>query len=163
MPNVRWSELAKHNLVSAIAQWGQYPPTLSIFLLLSAFMSQPAGASRTATVDKKTDEVQKPLVIRLRVDGERSDEKPTSPVGAAAADDATANADQRPPTNLRVTWDTSVVEPPANQRTSKSCCIYHKPRAFGESDSESCSDDSPDSDSDRDYGKGECRCRTALR
>ena len=34
------------------------------------------------------------------------------------------------------------------KKSSKCCCIYHKPRAFGESSSESSADDSDDGSDD---------------
>ncbi|KAF8987338.1 phosphatase inhibitor-domain-containing protein, partial [Cyathus striatus] len=47
----------------------------------------------------------------------------------------------------RVVWDDKVVDNEgAGRKSSKICCIYHKPRRFDESSSESDSDDS-DSDS----------------
>ena len=44
----------------------------------------------------------------------------------------------------RVTWEPNVRENP-EQRVSKKCCVFHKKRAFGESDSSS-SDSSDDDD-----------------
>eukprot|EP01061_Rhynchopus_euleeides_P020812 TRINITY_DN33812_c0_g1_i1.p1 TRINITY_DN33812_c0_g1~~TRINITY_DN33812_c0_g1_i1.p1 ORF type:complete len:122 (+),score=27.35 TRINITY_DN33812_c0_g1_i1:41-367(+) len=39
----------------------------------------------------------------------------------------------------RVSWDSSVKDSRSNMKTSKKCCVFHKRREFGESDSESCS------------------------
>lgn len=43
--------------------------------------------------------------------------------------------------DLRVTWDVKVKEN-KNQRSSKSCCVFHKKKLFGESDTESSSSSS---------------------
>lgn len=47
------------------------------------------------------------------------------------------------PTNeppRRVTWEGGIKEN-KNQRTSKKCCVFHKKRLFGESDTESSEDE----------------------
>jgi protein phosphatase 1 regulatory subunit 11 len=47
---------------------------------------------------------------------------------------------------------------------SKVCCIYHKPRAFGESsDEDSSSDDSDDSDHDHNHDKNGHHCHNHKR
>ncbi|KAK6083589.1 protein phosphatase inhibitor [Seiridium cupressi] len=51
----------------------------------------------------------------------------------------------------RVQWAETVVDNEGlGRKSSKVCCIYHAPRAVGESSSESSSDDSDDSSSDSD-------------
>eukprot|EP00906_Rhabdomonas_costata_P035088 RCo049320 len=60
----------------------------------------------------------------------------------------------------RVKWDSSVKDPNPNQRTSKRCCVFHRRREFGESDTESDSDDCS-SDSSHDDG-APCRCKTTF-
>lgn len=68
-----------------------------------------------------------PLVLRLR-----------------GAHDTSA----RPSTRRRITWAEDVVDNEGlGRKSSKVCCIYHRPREFGESSSE---DDSSDSDSSSD-------------
>lgn len=58
----------------------------------------------------------------------------------------------------RVMWDEDVVDNEgAGKKSSKICCIYHKPRQFDESSSSSSDDDSSDSDGSGDesaHGRG---------
>ncbi|KAJ7081864.1 phosphatase inhibitor-domain-containing protein [Mycena belliarum] len=52
-------------------------------------------------------------------------------------------------TRQRVVWDEDVVDNEGcGRKSSKICCIYHKPKNYDESSSE---EDSSDSDSDSDY------------
>ncbi|KIV84066.1 hypothetical protein PV11_06040 [Exophiala sideris] len=70
-----------------------------------------------------------PLVLRLR-----------------GAHDASATPSTRPGHRRRITWAEDVIDNEGlGRKSSKVCCIYHKPREFGESSSE---DDSSSSDSD---------------
>ncbi|KAL1953216.1 hypothetical protein VTO42DRAFT_3382 [Malbranchea cinnamomea] len=60
----------------------------------------------------------------------------------------------------RIRWAEDVVDNEGQgKKSSKVCCIYHKPRAVGESSSESESDDSSssDDDSDSEVDNGEAR------
>lgn len=73
-----------------------------------------------------------PLVLRLR-----------------GAHDATASSSSRGH-RRRITWAEDVIDNEGlGRKSSKVCCIYHKPREFGESSSE---DDSSSSESDSDSG-----------
>ncbi|KAJ6620003.1 phosphatase inhibitor-domain-containing protein [Mycena sp. CBHHK59/15] len=54
----------------------------------------------------------------------------------------------------RVAWDDDVIDNEGcGRKSSKICCIYHKPKNFDESSDE----DSSDSDSDSDYDDGRAR------
>ncbi|KAI0861447.1 phosphatase inhibitor-domain-containing protein [Xylaria cubensis] len=56
-----------------------------------------------------------------------------------------------PPSANRVQWADDVVDNEGmGRKKSKVCCIYHAPKAVGESSDESSSDSSSDSDSDSD-------------
>ncbi|KAI1745478.1 phosphatase inhibitor-domain-containing protein [Xylaria scruposa] len=56
-----------------------------------------------------------------------------------------------PPSANRVQWADDVVDNEGmGRKSSKVCCIYHAPKAVGESSDESSSDSSSDSDSDSD-------------
>eukprot|EP01063_Lacrimia_lanifica_P026086 TRINITY_DN3458_c0_g2_i1.p1 TRINITY_DN3458_c0_g2~~TRINITY_DN3458_c0_g2_i1.p1 ORF type:complete len:105 (+),score=30.99 TRINITY_DN3458_c0_g2_i1:70-384(+) len=58
----------------------------------------------------------------------------------------------------RVTWDANVKDSRPNMKTSKKCCVFHKPRPFGESDSESCSSDDEETKRDRPITCSRYRC-----
>ncbi|KAI0997756.1 hypothetical protein K3495_g10433 [Podosphaera aphanis] len=54
-------------------------------------------------------------------------------------------------TTRRIQWDESVVDNEGlGRKSSKVCCIYHAPRAFGESSDESSSSSSEESSADED-------------
>ncbi|ORY03946.1 phosphatase inhibitor-domain-containing protein [Clohesyomyces aquaticus] len=54
-----------------------------------------------------------------------------------------------PAETRHIQWAEDVIDNEGmGKKSSKVCCIYHKPRAVGESDSDSSSDSSSDSDSD---------------
>jgi len=58
---------------------------------------------------------------------------------------------ERDANDRRVTWSEDVVDNEGlGRKSSKVCCIYHKPREFGESSSESSSSSSSGSDNDSD-------------
>ncbi|KAJ7340870.1 phosphatase inhibitor-domain-containing protein [Mycena albidolilacea] len=60
-------------------------------------------------------------------------------------------------TRARVAWDEDVVDNEGcGRKSSKICCIYHKPKDFDESSSE---DDSSDEDSDSSLDDGRARPR----
>ncbi|TGZ85024.1 hypothetical protein EX30DRAFT_368143 [Ascodesmis nigricans] len=55
----------------------------------------------------------------------------------------------------RVKWDEGVVDNEGmGKKSSKVCCIYHRPRAYDESSDSDSSDSSSDDDSDRGNGGG---------
>lgn len=69
------------------------------------------------------------------------------------AEEATTSPEQqrlvlklkKPKTDKKVQWDESAVDNEfMGKKTSKCCCIYSKPRIFGESSSDSDSDDDDD-------------------
>mmetsp|Transcript_3213 Transcript_3213/g.4449 ORF Transcript_3213/g.4449 Transcript_3213/m.4449 type:complete len:133 (-) Transcript_3213:241-639(-) len=60
----------------------------------------------------------------------------------------------RPRRHITFTQDT-VDNEHMNKKSSKRCCIFHKPRAFGESSSDSDSSDCDDCDSDGDQAPAE--------
>eukprot|EP01064_Diplonema_japonicum_P019273 TRINITY_DN2796_c0_g3_i1.p1 TRINITY_DN2796_c0_g3~~TRINITY_DN2796_c0_g3_i1.p1 ORF type:complete len:109 (+),score=10.11 TRINITY_DN2796_c0_g3_i1:43-369(+) len=62
----------------------------------------------------------------------------------------------------RVKWDASVKDSRPRMKTSKKCCVFHKRREFGESDSESCSSDDEATKRDRPTrcSRKECICNT---
>ncbi|WEW55628.1 Type 1 phosphatases regulator ypi1 [Emydomyces testavorans] len=63
---------------------------------------------------------------------------------------ATTTEEEPPAEQRRIQWAEDVVDNEGQgKKSSKVCCIYHKPRAVGESSSES---DSSDSDSDSSDG-----------
>ncbi|KAF7305925.1 hypothetical protein HMN09_00746700 [Mycena chlorophos] len=65
------------------------------------------------------------------------------------------------PPRRRVVWDENVVDNEGcGRKSSKICCIYHKPRNFDESSSE---EDSSSSDSDADSSGDEYDARVAAR
>eukprot|EP01012_Entosiphon_sulcatum_P038093 TRINITY_DN49196_c0_g1_i1.p1 TRINITY_DN49196_c0_g1~~TRINITY_DN49196_c0_g1_i1.p1 ORF type:complete len:105 (-),score=21.02 TRINITY_DN49196_c0_g1_i1:10-285(-) len=61
--------------------------------------------------------------------------------------------------NRNVKWHQNVKDPNPNQKTSKICCVFHRRRSFGESDTESDTPD--DSASDKEDG-APCRCKTTF-
>jgi hypothetical protein len=62
--------------------------------------------------------------------------------GSRGNEDTAQNEDNRTTENVSVRWSDDVVDNEhMGKRKSKKCCIYHKPRKFGEwsdSDSDSC-------------------------
>lgn len=72
-----------------------------------------------------------------------------SPVGAPAAQDSATGSEL----HKQVSWEEGTLDnEDLGRRSSKVCCIYHKPRAFAESSSE---ESSSSSDSDNDEGAKE--------
>ncbi|KAK2573665.1 E3 ubiquitin-protein ligase PPP1R11 [Acropora cervicornis] len=79
----------------------------------------PGSTSKTVTVAEEatTSPTQQRLVLKLK----------------------------KPKTDKKVQWDESAVDNEfMGKKTSKCCCIYSKPRIFGESSSDSDSDDDDD-------------------
>ncbi|XP_005095168.1 E3 ubiquitin-protein ligase PPP1R11 [Aplysia californica] len=75
-------------------------------------------ATETVVVDK-SEEQESPPVLHLRL--------------------------QKPKNDHKVKWSTDTVDNEfMGKKKSKCCCIYEKPKVFGESDSSSSSDDSDD-------------------
>ncbi|KAB8670371.1 hypothetical protein FH972_026284 [Carpinus fangiana] len=72
----------------------------------------------------------------------------------ASSDPATQTTVQEPAQDeRRVQWAESVINNEGmGKKSSKVCCIYHKPREAGESSEEDSSDSSSDDDSDVDDG-----------
>ncbi|KAI9270665.1 phosphatase inhibitor-domain-containing protein [Phascolomyces articulosus] len=108
--------------------------------------SNPSHGSRTMTVngtqdhnDRENEDNNEEQVGVLRLRGDMSARRPRA-----------------------IQWDESVVDNEhMNKKKSKICCIYHKPRAVGESSSESESDSdssSSSSSSDSDSGKHGDHC-----
>jgi protein phosphatase 1 regulatory subunit 11 len=58
-----------------------------------------------------------------------------------------------------VTWDGEVKEN-KNQRTSKKCCVFHKKRLFGESDTESSGSEDERHGHNHKCSKEHCHCGT---
>ncbi|RDB29577.1 Type 1 phosphatases regulator YPI1 [Hypsizygus marmoreus] len=85
-----------------------------------------ADASRTVTITNSDTASPDGIVGTLRLRGSRS------------------------PSQSRVAWDEDVVDNEGcGRKSSKVCCIYHKPRKFDESSSEESSDS--DSDASHDH------------
>ncbi|CAB4374819.1 hypothetical protein RhiirA5_358235 [Rhizophagus irregularis] len=83
------------------------------------------------------------------VSSEEENELSTQPVGTLKLrGDGDGQSSGR-----KVKWDDTVVDNEGlGRKKSKICCIYHKPRAFGESsDEDSSRDDSDDSDHGHDH------------
>ncbi|GES97039.1 hypothetical protein RCL_jg5106.t1 [Rhizophagus clarus] len=109
----------------------------------------PAGrpetyGSRTMTIhpEEFTEEVGP-------VSSEEENDLSTQPVGTLKLrGDGSGQS-----SNRKVKWDDTVVDNEGlGRKKLKICCIYHKPRAFGESsDEDSSSSDSDDSDHDHDH------------
>eukprot|EP00760_Papus_ankaliazontas_P034098 PhM_4_TR6970/c0_g1_i1/m.70778/K17553/PPP1R11; protein phosphatase 1 regulatory subunit 11 len=59
-----------------------------------------------------------------------------------------------PPPERRVSWEEGIPEN-KDQRTSKKCCVFHRHRMFGESDTEEESSSGEDSDGE-DKRKHKC-------
>lgn len=81
----------------------------------------PGSTSKTVTVAEEatTSPTQQRLVLKLK----------------------------KPKTDKKVQWDESAVDNEfMGKKTSKCCCIYSKPRIFGESSSDSDSDNNDDDD-----------------
>lgn len=81
----------------------------------------PGSTSKTVTVAEEatTSPTQQRLVLKLK----------------------------KPKTDKKVQWDESAVDNEfMGKKTSKCCCIYSKPRIFGESSSDSDSDNDDDDD-----------------
>jgi len=97
---------------------------------------QPTGGSRTATVAPE----------RPAAGASSTNEEHEDPV---APRQGVLRLHGGPRSRPQVAWTEDVVDNEgAGRKKSKICCIYHKPRAFDESSSES-SDPSSDEDSDR--------------
>eukprot|EP01038_Epipyxis_sp_PR26KG_P010150 gene10150-13653_t len=80
--------------------------------------------------DSEIVQQQPQLIIRLRDESE------------SKADSSKADSKELPPA---VRWSNDTIDNEnLNKKKSKRCCIYHKPRAFGESDS-----DESDSDTEK--------------
>ena len=94
-----------------------------------------------------------------------------SPGTITTSDDAPVYTLRLTSTRPHVTWDESTVDNEGlGRKSSKRCCIFHKPREFGESSSESEIDDSDDdsdtddssSSSDEEYGRASVAGHAAL-
>jgi protein phosphatase 1 regulatory subunit 11 len=101
-------------------------------------------ASQSARPEQNTSD---PLPIRVPASG-------TLRLRAEATTEVTQTQQQAPAApERRVQWAESVVNNEGmGKKSSKVCCIYHKPREPGESSDE---DDSSDSDSDSDSSGGD--------
>lgn len=99
-----------------------------------------------------TAEAQQPLrprtVLRLRGDSQSHETTPSSDTDTSSSLRSEPHQSSR-----RVRWDENVINNEGmGKKSSKVCCIYHRPRALGESSDESSSSSSSDeSDSDDDY------------
>lgn len=92
-------------------------------------------ASNTTTITGSTSGEQQDSLVRIRLRGQ-----------------ADAEEEQRP--QRRIRWAEGVVNNEGmGKKSSKVCCIYHKPREVGESSSEESSDSSS-SDSDSSDNNG---------
>ncbi|CDS13779.1 hypothetical protein LRAMOSA05953 [Lichtheimia ramosa] len=109
-----------------------HPPTST---RMAERTSSPSHGSRTITIDptqedyadENTDSGEDDVGI-LRLRGDMSARRPRA-----------------------IQWDESVVDNEhMNKKKSKICCIYHRPRAVGESSDEESSSDSSSSSSDSD-------------
>eukprot|EP00911_Craspedida_sp_UC1_P001485 UC1_evm3s1122 len=75
--------------------------------------------------------------------GQHNGEANTISSGATAARIVIVPGDG--PRNPRLRWAEGTIDNEhLGRKSSKSCCVYHKPRAFGESSTESSSDESGD-------------------
>ncbi|KAF9738671.1 hypothetical protein PMIN06_001916 [Paraphaeosphaeria minitans] len=82
----------------------------------------------------------------------------TQPVLRLQATSGTLRLRAEPVEQRRIQWAEDVVDNEGmGKKSSKVCCIYHKPREVGESSDESSSDSSSDSDSDSEPDNGEAR------
>ncbi|KAI9310369.1 phosphatase inhibitor-domain-containing protein [Dichotomocladium elegans] len=107
----------------------------------------PTHGSRTITLDREDEDQSR---------SEQSDERDDEVGVLRLHGDMTA---RRPRV---IQWDDSVVDNEhLNKKKSKICCIYHKPRAVGESSDEESSDasssSSSSSDGDSDIGSANDR------
>ncbi|OKL60350.1 hypothetical protein UA08_04369 [Talaromyces atroroseus] len=110
-----------------------------------------AGGTGSTTTEEEPSTATLPRTLRLRGESEVTDTDSSS-------------LEQQSANSRRVRWDENVVNNEGmGKKSSKVCCIYHRPRALDESssessDSESSSDDS-DTDDDRDTRSGQRRRR----
>ncbi|KAK7191078.1 hypothetical protein DPSP01_007751 [Paraphaeosphaeria sporulosa] len=82
----------------------------------------------------------------------------THPVLRLQAASGTLRLRAEPVEQRHIQWAEDVVDNEGmGKKSSKVCCIYHKPREVGESSDESSSDSSSDSDSDSEPDNGEAR------
>lgn len=118
---------------------------------MSRSRQQLSAGGTSSTVERLAPQHGDPQ--SLRVSGTlrlRADDEPT-------ADNNEANGPTR-----RIRWSEDVVDNEGmGKKSSKVCCIYHKPRQIGESSSESDSSDSDSSDSDHDTEPGDRQNRSA--
>ncbi|KAF7337024.1 Protein phosphatase inhibitor containing protein [Mycena venus] len=107
--------------------------------------SAPGDGSRTITVtNTPTNEDAS--------DGAPNDNSQPAPVGALHLRGGVRR------TRQRVAWDEDVVDNEGcGRKSSKICCIYHKPKNFDESSSEDDSSSDEDSDSSLDDGRARPR------
>ncbi|KAJ7614034.1 phosphatase inhibitor-domain-containing protein [Roridomyces roridus] len=101
--------------------------------------SAPGDGSRTITITNAQPEE----------DDTGGPSNPEDPIGALHL---TGGAPRR--SRPRVAWDEGVVDNEGcGRKSSKICCIYHKPKRFDESSDEDSSDSDGDSDSSVDDGR----------
>lgn len=102
-------------------------------------LRNPNDSSRTLTLDPTESQ---PIASTSRQSGDEKE--------AAEEPSVVLRLRGGPVTNRRIRWDEEVVDNEGlGRKKSKICCIYHKPKEFGESSSESSSSSS-DSDDDAD-------------
>ncbi|KAJ4294291.1 Type 1 phosphatases regulator ypi1 [Kalmusia sp. IMI 367209] len=81
--------------------------------------------------------------------GSRTIEARPQPVLRLSAPSGTLRLRAEPAEQRHIQWASDVVDNEGmGKKSSKVCCIYHKPREVGESSDESSSDSSSDEDSD---------------
>ncbi|KAF2018213.1 hypothetical protein BU24DRAFT_449717 [Aaosphaeria arxii CBS 175.79] len=84
-----------------------------------------------------------------RPSGSQTTTVQSQPVLRLSAPTVTLRLRAEPTEQRHIQWAEDVVDNEGmGKKSSKVCCIYHKPRAVGESSDESSSDSSSDSDSD---------------
>ncbi|KAJ7471381.1 phosphatase inhibitor-domain-containing protein [Mycena galericulata] len=99
--------------------------------------SAPGDGSRTVTITEAAPR--------------EDDETPTNNPDEPATIGALHLRGGPRPTRQRVAWDEDVVDNEGcGRKSSKICCIYHKPKNFDESSDEDSSDSDSDSDSSYD-------------
>lgn len=92
-----------------------------------------------------------PLVLRLRGAHDPSSSNLDTDEDEEDTTTEQTRSTTRTKRRRRIQWATSVIDNEGlGRKKSKVCCIYHKPRAVGESSSDESSSDSSDSSSDDD-------------
>lgn len=107
---------------------------------LSSRPQNHGSATQTLTPSRSESPNSEPLVLRLR--GAHSPRSSTQNTSDEIQGDSNSNTRRR----RQIQWAETVIDNEGlGRKKSKVCCIYHKPRAVGESSSE---EDSSSSDSD---------------